>query len=55
MESKFTLQIKDPALRVEYYEKRNKEILPLSVILAVLIILINIISAIVSVRDKWGE
>jgi len=49
MESNFTLRIKDPALRFEYYEKRSKEILPMSSIAAVIIILLNIVSVIISV------
>ena len=55
MESNLTLKIKDPALRVEYYEKRSKEILSMSSIVAALAILINIITAIFSIVLKWDS
>ena len=48
MESNLLLKIKDPALRDEYYEKRSKEILSMSSIAAVVIILLNIVSLIIS-------
>jgi len=55
MESNLLLKIKDPALRDEYYEKRSKEILSMSSIVAALAILINIVTGIFSIVLKWDE
>ena len=53
MESNLLLKIKDPALRDEYYEKRSKEILSMSSIVAALAVLINIVTGIFSIVLKW--
>ena len=55
MESNLTLKIKDPTLRQEYYEKRSKEILSMSSIVAVLAIIINLITATLSIVLKWDK
>jgi hypothetical protein len=55
MESNITLRIKDPNLRVEYLEKRSKEIMQMSTFVASLLIFANIIVAIISIAFNWNE
>jgi hypothetical protein len=55
MESNITLRIKDPNLRVEYLEKRSKEIMQMSTFVASLLIFANIIVAIISIVFNWNE
>jgi hypothetical protein len=55
MESNITLRIKDPNLRIEYLEKRSKEILQMSTFVASLLIFANIIVAIISIVFNWNE
>lgn len=55
MESNITLRIKDPNLRIEYLEKRSKEIMQMSTFVASLLIFANIIVAIISIVFNWNE
>jgi len=55
MESNITLRIKDPKLQIEYYEKRGKEIMTISSLVATCCIAINVVVAIISVILKWDE
>ena len=54
MESNITLKIKDNELNKEYFEKRNKEILPISAGVTALQIVSNIIVAIISIVSNWN-
>ena len=55
MESNITLRIKDPNLRIEYLEKRGKEIMQMSTFVVSLLIFANIIVAIISIVFNWNE
>ncbi len=55
MESKVTLRIKDPNLRLEYLEKRSKEIITMSGMVASQVIIISFIVVIISIILKWDE
>lgn len=55
MDSNITLSIKDPELRKEYFQKRSKEIIVMSSLVASLLIFANVIVAIISIISNWNE
>jgi hypothetical protein len=55
MESNITLQIRDPNLKIEYFEKRSKEIIAMNTLVTALMVISQVVVAIISIVFKWDE